>query len=429
MKQQSQSVTPVASPAPQVLLAHPGTQYAPYLAAELERRGMLARFWTGFAIAERSWMDAAVQCLPIRFRKPLERRRVAVPAGSLRTRPVLDWRARKAVSRVGEETAFFERNRRFQELIPDSELRRAGVVVGFDTSSWILAKRARQIGRPFILDQSIGHPVAKERAYAGIRRDYPAWNTSVPHKAEPLVAAEREEHALADVIVVPSRFVRRTLVEEGVDAARIRVIPFGTDIGLFHPAHAEDDTPRSRVVFLFVGGVTARKGMPVLLEVWRQWNPEDAELWIAGPGMIPDAERARLPPSVKVLGPQGRQDVAVLMRKADVFVFPSFFEGLAQVQIEAQAAGLPLIGTVESGAEELVGDGRTGCVVPAGDVNVLAIAMRRLATDRELCQQMRRNAIASRERLSWNHYGDQWARLVAEVADFAPGSASPATAA
>jgi glycosyltransferase involved in cell wall biosynthesis len=417
--------TSVVSPG--VLIAHPGTQYAPHLAAELEARGLLGRFWTGFAISAQSWMDQMLQRLPARFRKSLERRRVAVPAARLRTRPWLDWHARRAARHAGEEAAFFERNRRFQEAIPETELRAAGVVVGFDTSSWLLAMRARKHGKRFILDQSIGHPAAKERAYAGIRRAYPAWNTSIPHKAEALVAAEREEHSLAHVIVVPSRFVRRTLVEEGVDAAKVRVIPFGTDIKLFQPVAQKSHAPGSKVVFLFVGGVTARKGVPVLLDAWRRWNPDDAELWIAGPGAIPDVELDHIPSSVKLLGAQGRPEVAALMQQADVFVFPSFFEGLAQVQIEAQATGLPLIGTEESGAEELVEDGRTGSVVPAGDVAALEAAMRRLAADPALRQKMRQHAIAGRERLSWQHYGDQWARLVAEVADLAPGSASPAT--
>lgn len=410
-----------------VLLAHPGTQYAPHLAVELERHRLLARFWTGFAISGQSWMNDMLQALPARFRKPLERRRVALPSARLRTRPWLDWRARRAARLVGEEAAFFERNRRFQEAIPDAELSAAGVVVGFDTSSWILARRARKLGRRFLLDQSIGHPAAKERAYEAIRRAYPAWNTSIPHKAEALVAAEREEHALADVIVVPSRFVRRTLVEEGVDPAKVRVIPFGTDIGLFQPGPAKNEGPDSKVVFLFVGGVTARKGVPVLLEAWRQWHPQRAELWIAGPGTMPAAELARLPSSVKLIGVQGRPEVAALMQQTDVFVFPSFFEGLAQVQIEAQAAGLPLIGTVESGAEELIHEGRTGSLVPAGDVAALEAAMRRLATDRALRLEMRNQAMAGRECLSWQHYGDQWARLVAEVANLEPGSAGPAT--
>lgn len=399
---------------PKVLLAHPGTQYAPHLARELAAHGLLRRYWTGFAVAERGFGGRLMNLAPAALRGRLGNRVVNVAGHQLRTRPLLEWRAGRVARRAGEETAFYERNRRFQESIPEREIRGADVVVGFDTSSWILARRAKAAGRRFILDQSIGHPAAKERVFAGLRARFPGWSTSAPRKAQELVAAEREEHALADVIVAPSRFVRRTLVEEGVDAAKIRIIPFGTDISLFQPVEKNGDGS-APVVFLFVGGITARKGVPVLLEAWKKLNPSGAELWLAGPGAISAAETAGLPDSVKVLGPQGRQEVAVLMQKADVFVFPSFFEGLAQVQIEAQAAGLPLIGTEESGATELIEEGRTGCLVPAGDSAALAAAMQRLAENAVLRTEMRRNAIAKREQLGWKVYGERWSELLREV--------------
>ncbi|MCB1276972.1 glycosyltransferase family 4 protein [Prosthecobacter sp.] len=397
-----------------VLLAHPGTQYAPHLARELVRHGLLHRFWTGFAVAGSGWLGGLLRYAPGSIRRRLGKRLVDVPDTTLRTLPLLDWRARKAARFVGDEAAFFERNRLFQEAIPVPEIRAAGVVIGFDTSSWLLARRAKEMGKRFILDQSIGHPSAKERIFSDLRQRFPQWSTSAPLKAAEMVATEREEHELADIIVVPSQFVKETLVVEGVDERKIRVIPFGTNLELFQPGppRRQEACP---LVFLFVGSVSARKGTPVLLQAWRQWNPDNAELWLVGPGAIPTEEQSGLPSSVKVLGPRGRAEVAALMQKADVFVFPSFFEGLAQVQIEAQACGLPLIATRESGADELVDDGRTGCLVPAGDVGALEAAMRRFAEDGGLRLSMREQAIAGRERLSWMRYGDQWARLLKEV--------------
>ncbi|MFO1486245.1 MAG: glycosyltransferase family 4 protein [Verrucomicrobiaceae bacterium] len=399
---------------PSVLIAHPGTQYAPHLARELESRGMLHRFWTGFALARESWAASMVRWLPDRLRRLLEKRFMSLPSAVLRTMPLLDWCARRAARKVGDERAFFDRNRKFQQALPDRELSAADVVVGYDTSSWLLARRAKEMDKRFVLDQSIGHPSAKERIFTELRQRFPRWSTSAPQKAAGMVATEREEHELADVVVVPSQFVKETLAGEGVDERKIRVIPFGTDLELFQPgpSHGQDV---SSLAFLFVGSVSARKGVPVLLEAWRKWNPDHAELWLVGPGTIPAEEQAGLSASVKVLGAKGRAEVAVLMQKADVFVFPSFFEGLAQVQIEAQACGLPLIATHESGATELIGDGRGGILVPAGDVNALAAAMERLAGDSELRETMRRHAIASRARLSWKVYGDHWSELLKEM--------------
>jgi glycosyltransferase involved in cell wall biosynthesis len=101
---------------------------------------------------------------------------------------------------------------------------------------------------------------------------------------------------------------------------------------------------------------------------------------------------------------------------ADAFIFPSYFEGLAQVQVEALASGLPVIGTEESGAEDLVRSGENGYIVPSGDTAALADRIRQLSARRELLDKMRHTAISEREKLSWSVYGDRWAKVLDELA-------------
>ena len=399
-----------------VLLAHPGTQYAPHLAREMALRDCLFRYWTGFAFPKEGWRGKLFESLLPAVRARAGNRMISISGQLLRTQPILDFRSRNAIASSGSEAAFFERNRKFQQAIPISEIRACDAVVGFDTSSWLLAGRARALGRRFILDQSIGHPVAKERTFEQLRARFPEWSGSACEKSGNLLAFERQEHDLADVIVVPSGFVKQTLVEEGVSAEKIRLIPFGTDLGLFAPPESRsggaDGNP---VKFLFVGGLTARKGVPVLLTAWKQLGLSDAELWLVGSGEIPSSELAGLPSNVKVLGPKGRQEVSSLMQRSDVFVFPSFFEGLAQVQIEALATGLPVIGTLESGAGDLVKDGHNGLIVPAGNVAALAHAILTLASDHQLRLRMQTAAIGNRDELGWTVYGDRWAALLATI--------------
>lgn len=403
----------------QVLLAHPGTQYSARLAQQLFRHGCLHRFWTGLALPEQSFLESAVR----RWRKSppiwLGNRIVdQVPADKIRTAPLIEATALLRVKMGAQsEAVFHERNVRFQRAIPNSEMEQCSVVVGFDTSSWILAQRARAIGKRFILDQTIGHPAVKERGFGRLRQRYPSWSSSVPEKSSSHVALEREEHALANLIVVPSHYVKSTLTEEGVDESKIKVIPFGTDLELFTPAEPsiEMESSDEVVTFLFVGALTARKGVPVLLAAWTDFAPKNAELWLVGSGTIPPEESQRLPTSVRVMGAKSRTDVAQLMRQADAFVFPSFFEGLAQVQIEALASGLPVIATRESGAEDIVKEGETGFVLPAGDVEALVVCLRRFTEDASLRTRMRHFVLSSRDELGWQVYGDRWAELLAAV--------------
>lgn len=412
----TEAATALASSRHQALLTHPGTQYAYHLATQLHSRGRLARFHTSFAIRDGSLVGRLCDLLPSKVCRRLEGRRLGgLPADKLSLHPFcgVGGQFRRSLAGFGEEEILHRRNKAFQRSIPDKDISSAGVVVGFDTSSWLLASRVKKMGGKFILDQSIGHPVEKERIYKDVRDRFPEWSASIPRKADGHVAEEIEEHNLADLVVVPSSFVRETLTMQGVPCGKIRVIPFGTNLDLFQPAEFPERS--GPVVFLFVGSISARKGVPILLQAWRRMSPVKAELWIVGPGSVPNCEAIDLPASVLFFGPKNRSDVAELMRQADVFVFPSFFEGLAQVQIEALASGLPIISTVESGAGDIVRDGQNGFLVPAGDANSLKYRMLQIATDRSLLNAMRKNVIEERANLSWSAYGDRWVKVIDEL--------------
>jgi glycosyltransferase involved in cell wall biosynthesis len=397
-----------------VLVAHPGTQYSTHLATQIERVGRLAEFHTEFAVASENQLTIGAGWLPGRLYAALQNRTArGVPSGKIHNHglgSLIDL-TRLVGLHPANEISLHERNEKFQRKIPEDSLARAEVVVGFDTSSWFLAQRVKNLRRKFVLDQSIGHPLVKERVFESIRERFPAWSASIEKKQASHIREEILEHQLADVIVTPSRFVQATLMSEGVIEHKIRVIPFGTDLDVFRPSASE--RMAGPTIFLFVGSISARKGVPVLLEAWLASGLGNAELWLVGPGDIP--EGVTKADSVRLLGRKSRLEVAELMRQADAFIFPSFFEGLAQVQIEALASGLPVIGTIESGCEEIVTDGVNGFVVKAGDVAAIAELIRRMADDPSLVGFMRKVAIKDREKLSWTHYGDRWGRLLEEL--------------
>lgn len=410
------SAKPAAAPPTRVLLAHPGTQYSGQLARQLERGASLHQFHTGFAISQDGWAAGCANHLPGRFRSLLKHRLViGVPPRRLRTQGGLEVASLMA-RRVGinEQDIFSRRNAAFQRRISDRDIQEADVIVGFDTSSWILCKRAHELGRNFVLDQSIGHPRSFARVAQLLKEEFPGWPSKVPAKTEGEFTREEQEHADADRIVVPSRFVARTLIENGVSADKIRNNPFGVDLEWFKPA--ESPPPLSPVRFLFVGSSEPRKGLPVLLRTWKSLHRiHDAELWIVGSGEVPGSVRAEMPGNVRVFGRLSHADLHDVLLQCHVFVFPSFFEGLAQVQLEAAACGLPVIGTENSGAEEVVRDGETGFVIPVGNGAALGEAISRFLDDPGLILQMRKRLIEERVRFSWECYGDRWLDILGEL--------------
>jgi len=401
-----------------VLLAHPGTQHSYQLARELERGGLLGEFWTGLAFPEKgpaAFLAGAIRHLP--GMGGLGTRVVrGVPGSRLRTVPGNELRALWRLRRGADSLAVHHvRNERFQLAVPDSSLARSDAVIGFDTSGWILADRCRSLGRPFYLDRTIAHPAALARLMQEFRRGYPAWSGPAENRPAELVAAERSEHELAHRIVVGGSFARATLVAEGIDPAKIRVNPYGVDWDRCAKPLDEVASAGRPLRFLFAGSVTARKGVPVLLDAWRALAGRGAELWIAG--SAGPRERALMPslPGLRVLGQMPQAEMARLYAQCDVFVLPSLFEGFGLVLLEALAAGLPVISTPHTGAIDLVKDAVLGRIVEAGSAEALAVAMRGYLEAPPSRAAVKSAAVALREIFSWRAYGDRWAALLQET--------------
>ena len=146
-----------------------------------------------------------------------------------------------------------------------------------------------------------------------------------------------------------------------------------------------------------MGRLAEQKDFASLIDAARQWTDLDPVplLAIAGSGPLAEslAERAApLGPEVRFLGP--RPDVPVLLAAADVFVLPSRWEGQPLILQEALAAGCPIVASRAGGIPDLTGED-AALLVPPGDVDALAAAIRRVLTDRGLAQRL---AAAARER-------------------------------
>jgi glycosyltransferase involved in cell wall biosynthesis len=223
---------------------------------------------------------------------------------------------------------------------------------------------------------------------------------------------------LADRILVPSDHIAATLVRHGTAPEKVRVVPYAADTRRFRPDSAKRHA--ATCTFLFAGGITQRKGIKYLLEAWRRVRRPGWRLQLLGalprdPGPLRDYLD-----EVEHLGRVAHSEVPARMAAADVFVFPSLFEGSAVVTYEALACGLPSLVTPNAGS--VVRDGREGLLVPAGEVGRLAEAMERLGTDPELRAAL---AIAARRRAEEFDWPRYHASLDDAVRDLVGGRSFP----
>ncbi len=228
------------------------------------------------------------------------------------------------------------------------------------------------------------------------------------------------EYDLADFILVQSTYAAETFVAAGIPAGKIIIVARGADVEKFTPASAPPPVFRA----VFAGALIRRKGVHHLLEAWQSLGLKEAELWLVGSvhAEVEAALRASATSSVKVLG--FSNDLPGLLRQASVFVFPSECEGWAKVTFEAAAAGLPMIGTRESG--DGVIDGVTGWLVPANDPKALAERLHYAYTHRDQLPAM---GAASRRRVvdgyQWHHFRQRLRHAWARAAASRPTADSP----
>lgn len=399
-----------------VFLAHPGTQHSYHLASQLEKLGMLYKYSTGFTIPQKGFLHKIYELIPPGIKQKISGRVLyGVPANKVNQHRVIDLISFQGtkVSKAHEQI-LYRRNKLFQLAISSRTIKNADVVIGFDTSSWILAERCKKLGTKFILDVSIAHPYSKEKIYRELEILYPQWAEHLNPKNKFFIDLEQQEMELADKIVVPSKFVRTTYIEYGVEEYKMSINPFGTNVSFFKST--SKNVKGQDVRYLFFGGLNARKGLPFLLETWEEFNKTfpNSFLTIAGIGSLPD--NYRLPPKVRMIGkvaPGERQD---LYNQADIFVFPSFFEGLALVQIEAGACGLPIIGTTNSGAEELVTNGEEGFIISPGDKKELFSAMEFFILNKDAIDVMGKKAsVRVNTHFTWEAYGERWKSILNDV--------------
>ena len=153
------------------------------------------------------------------------------------------------------------------------------------------------------------------------------------------------------------------------------------------------DKPKTGKDLVFVGRLTAIKGLRVLMEAFALARAQVPDLTLTFVGDGDDKEHLRLlatpfGDAVRFAGFLSQDAVAEALAQSDMLVLPSFAEGLPVVLMEALASGTPVICTQVAGVGELVEHGVSGFCVPAGDAETLAARIITLAEDADLRVRM-----------------------------------------
>lgn len=237
-------------------------------------------------------------------------------------------------------------------------------------------------------------------------------------------AMELREYGQSHKICVPSRFVEESFVSRDIPADRLFLNRYGVDLSVFRPP-VEPPAPPSpdRLEIVFAGALSVQKGVVHLLRAFEAARQPGWRLRLLGAV----TEEARswvrpVPTGVNVLGARPQAELPAHYGRAHCFVMPSIQEGMAMVQVQALACGLPLICTQHTGGEDLLRLGGhagiergaavveypAGFVVPIRRPDSIAWCMQELATHPSLWAEKRAAALAiAAGALGWDHYGQR----------------------
>jgi len=216
-------------------------------------------------------------------------------------------------------------------------------------------------------------------------------------------------------VIANSNASRAALVDAGMPAERIGVVYNGIDPASFD-AVTDDDVeavrrelalPERGVVGVF-SRLSAWKGQHVVVEALREL-PDVTTLFV-GEALFPEDEAYahRLRTDVEAWGltdrvrmPGFRADIPVLMRACDVVLHTSTApEPFGRVVVEGMLAGTPVVATREGGPAEIIIDGKTGLLLPAGDPCALTAAIRHLLDDPAFANSLAANGRAAAAQFS-----------------------------
>ena len=339
----------------------------------LKLGGLLDEFITDLWIRPGTLLHTWKKPLSGRFHPDLADARVVAP-----NIPALTFQLKASLARKNGWTLINRRNDWFQkQAVGRLAYNHNGnhTVFAYSYAAKQIFEFARARGWRTVLGQIDPGP-AEERIVAGLQS--PIAHTHWEPAPKAYWDHWRDECSLADRILVNSNWSRNALIDEGVAAEKIRVIPVAyeaaNDTSSFqrHYPHAFSDERPLRVLFL--GQVNLRKGVAQFLQAIQLLLREHVEFWFVGPMQIRVPQELKLHPRVRWFGVAPRVSVESYYRDADVFILPTLSDGFGLTQLEAQAWKLPVIASRYCG--EVVRDGVNGVVLEEVSGEAIAEVIR-----------------------------------------------------
>jgi glycosyltransferase involved in cell wall biosynthesis len=305
------------------------------------------------------------------------------------------------------------------DRLASKRIKNTDIFVGWSGMSFNSLKKAKSLGAVGIIEHGSSHPLFQKQI---LEEEYKKFGIKKSISHPKIIEKAEKEFKEADYIFISSSYVKRTFLERGFPEEKLIQVPYGVNLSEFKQVSKEDDVFR----VIFAGGMNLRKGVHYLLQGFSELKLPNSELVLLGAVNdeikpffkkynVEEAVNQEINKSldqnssrIRFLGHKKQKDLHKYYSQGSVFAIMSIEEGLALVQPQAMACGLPLICTTNTGGEDIVRNGQDGFVIPIRDVNMLKEKLVYLYENPEKREEMSKSA---KERVSsgftWGDYGDK----------------------
>lgn len=290
----------------------------------------------------------------------------------------------------------------FQDWLTSMVMRKCDVCISMSGSFVQTPLKAKKRGAVIIIERGSKHICEQKRILDSIPSN--KGKVTVPYWHIP---RELECYDMADYVAVASQHVVRSMEKFGFAKEKLFINPYGVDLSMFHP----DFNAKKEYDVIMVGGWSYRKGCDLIVEALRE-----SGLKFLHVGGIVDLEFPNLPNFTHV-DAVDQSKLVGYYNKAKIALLPSREEGLAMVQAQAIACNLPLVGSVDSGAEDLRAMVEYPEYITIVNEYTPACVKKLIYKGLDMYNSLGNKVYAGKaiEKLTWSAYGKRYADFINSI--------------
>ncbi len=241
-----------------------------------------------------------------------------------------------------------------------------------------------------------------------LKKEYELLNLKPKLISKYIIDKEKKEYDLADYIMVPTEYAKKTFLEKGFNNKKIIKNYYGVDLEQFkYEREHKDQNLKFRVIY--TGTISVRKGVIYLLDAFNELDLKNSELILIGD--IDDdinSKLAKFKKNKKIVFKKSMEqsELKKFYNISNVFVLNSIEDGFGMVILQAMACGLPVITTYNTGGSEIIEDEKDGYIIPIRSKEILKKKLLFLYNNPKRCFEMgmiAKNKVTSK--YSWESYG------------------------